>query len=43
MLLRASAHEVRTVYEGPATLEAAFDFLPEGVLLDIGLPAMDGC
>ena len=35
-------HEVRTAHDGPAALEAAEAFRPEVVLLDIGLPGMDG-
>ncbi|MFN0019951.1 MAG: ATP-binding protein [Pirellulaceae bacterium] len=42
MLLRATGHDVRMVYNGPAALEAAVDFHPEVVLLDIGLPGLDG-
>jgi len=35
-------HEVRTAYDGPTALVAAERFRPEVVLLDIGLPLMDG-
>ena len=42
MLLLASGHEVLTVHDGPSTLDAAFGFNPNVVLLDIGLPGMDG-
>ena len=42
MLLLASGNEVLTVHDGPTTIEAAFDFRPNVVLLDIGLPGMDG-
>jgi CheY-like chemotaxis protein len=42
LLLRASGHEVRVAYSGPAALEAAQDYQPNLVLLDIGLPEMDG-
>ena len=41
-LLRKSGHEVRTDYSGPTALEAAEVFLPDVVLLDIGLPGLDG-
>jgi CheY-like chemotaxis protein len=41
-LLRVAGHEVRTAYDGPTALEAAEAFRPEVVLLDIGLPRMDG-
>jgi PAS domain S-box-containing protein len=40
--LRMKGQEVRTAYRGPAALEAAGAFLPEVVLLDIGMPGMDG-
>ena len=42
MLLQALGHEVRTVYDGPTALEMALAFAPEVVLLDIGLPGLDG-
>ncbi len=42
VLLKVAGHEVRTAYEGPAALRAAAAFRPEVVLLDIGLPRMDG-
>jgi len=42
MLLLKSGHEVLTVHDGPSTLTAAEDFRPNVVLLDIGLPGMDG-
>jgi PAS domain S-box-containing protein len=41
-LLRLFGHEVRTVYDGPSALEAARAFRPEVVVLDIGLPGMNG-
>ncbi len=42
MLLNAMGHEVRVVYDGAAALEAVPDFQPDVILLDIGLPRMDG-
>jgi two-component system CheB/CheR fusion protein len=42
LLLRAAGHEVRVAADGPAALEAAAAFRPQVVLLDIGLPKMDG-
>src|SRR5262249_28998165 len=42
ILLRASGHEVRTAYSGGDAVAAAEAFAPEAVLLDIGLPGMDG-
>lgn len=41
-LLRAYGHEVQTAYDGPSALRAAPGFRPDVVLLDIGLPGMDG-
>lgn len=41
-LLSRQGHDVRTVYDGPAAIEAARAHRPEFVLLDIGLPGMDG-
>jgi CheY-like chemotaxis protein len=41
-LLKIQGHDVRTVYDGLSALEAACEFRPEVVLLDIGLPGMDG-
>jgi CheY-like chemotaxis protein len=42
MLLRMSGHQVRTAHTGPSAIEIALDFRPNVVLLDIGLPGMDG-
>jgi PAS domain S-box-containing protein len=42
LVLRMTGHEVRTAYRGPAALEAARAYPPEVVLLDIGMPGMDG-
>ncbi len=42
MLLDESGHEVWTAYDGPTALQAAIDNRPDVVLLDIGLPGMDG-
>jgi signal transduction histidine kinase/CheY-like chemotaxis protein len=41
-LLRRWGHKVETTHDGPSALEAAHACRPEVVLLDIGLPAMDG-
>lgn len=41
-LLRAWGHDVRTADSGPAALAAAADHRPEFVLLDIGMPGMNG-
>jgi CheY-like chemotaxis protein len=42
MVLRLLQLEVRVAYDGPAALTAAQEFIPNVVLLDIGLPGMDG-
>ncbi|MGH8566811.1 MAG: response regulator [Gammaproteobacteria bacterium] len=42
MLLGLQGHETRTALDGPAALEVAQVFRPELILLDIGLPGMDG-
>ena len=42
MLLRRSGHDVRVAYSSQAGLEAAVVFKPQLILLDIGLPKMDG-
>jgi hypothetical protein len=42
MLLQVSGHEVRVTYSGQDGLDMAGKYLPEIVLLDIGLPGIDG-
>jgi signal transduction histidine kinase/DNA-binding response OmpR family regulator len=42
MVLEIAGHEVRTCYDGDTALAEAEGFRPEIVLLDIGLPGMDG-
>ena len=42
-LLRDKGHEVWFAINGYAALEAASHFHPQLVLLDMGLPDMDGC
>jgi len=42
MLLRTSGNDIRTAYDGAEAVQVANDFEPEVVLLDIGLPNMDG-
>ena len=42
VLQRLRGHDTRTAFTGPAAVTAAAEFLPEVVLLDIGLPGMDG-
>src|SRR3954447_22954985 len=42
-LLRLWGHEVQVAYDGPAALRLAAVFRPEVLLVDLGLPGMDGC
>ena len=42
LLLEDAGHDVRSAYDGPNALEVAFEFRPNVVLLDIGLPKIDG-
>lgn len=42
VLLRLGGHEVSLAHDGPAALDMAHAFKPEVILLDIGLPGMDG-
>jgi PAS domain S-box-containing protein len=42
LLLEGSGNQVRIAHTGPTALEAALDYRPNVVLLDIGLPEMDG-
>jgi CheY-like chemotaxis protein len=41
-LLRIWGHDVRLAHDGPGAVEAARDYRPDVILLDIGLPGMDG-
>jgi two-component system response regulator MprA len=40
--LRQEGHEVRSAADGVAALEQAEDFVPDLVILDLGLPKLDG-
>lgn len=42
LLLELMGHQTRTAHDGLAALEAAEAFRPDVVLLDIGLPKMNG-
>jgi CheY-like chemotaxis protein len=42
MLLRMLGHDARTAYDGPEGLKVLEDFLPDVVVLDIGMPGMNG-
>lgn len=41
-LMRRIGHDVRITYDGISALEIAREFQPEVILLDIGLPGIDG-
>jgi CheY-like chemotaxis protein len=41
-LLREEGYEVRGVHRGAEVLQAVFNFAPDVVLLDIGMPQMSG-
>ncbi len=41
-LLQEHKFNIRVCHNGPACLETAADFCPDVILLDIGLPVMDG-
>ena len=42
ILLRDQGYKVRGVHRGAEVLQAVFDFAPDVVLLDIGMPQMSG-
>lgn len=42
ILLRLQGHEVQTAYDGEQAVQTAQEFSPQVVLLDIGLPLLDG-
>jgi PAS domain S-box-containing protein len=42
MLLRAFGHEARLAHDGVSAMQAALEYVPEVVLLDIGLPIVSG-
>jgi CheY-like chemotaxis protein len=43
MLLQLSGHEAHTAYDGLQALETAQRLQPDVMLLDLGLPGLDGC
>ena len=42
LLAKLDAHEIRTAHDGPSALQLLQDYHPDLILLDIGLPEMDG-
>ncbi len=41
-MLQILGHQVRVAHDGLAAIEAAGEFRPEAILLDIGMPKLDG-
>lgn len=42
LLLEVAGHHVKTMHDGPSALQCVGAFQPEVILLDIGLPGMNG-
>ena len=42
MLLKESGHIVQTAHDGPTAVQMAIEYIPDVVLLDIGLPGLNG-
>jgi CheY-like chemotaxis protein len=42
VLLRSLGHETRVAHDGMTALDIAREFRPEVILLDIGMPGLDG-
>jgi CheY-like chemotaxis protein len=42
LLLKAQGHDVRTAYNGPDAVKTAAEFHPHVIMLDIGLPGLNG-
>lgn len=42
MMLSIMGHETRTAHDGESAVESAESFLPDVILLDIGLPKLNG-
>ena len=41
-ILKLSGHDVRSLYDGPSAIKTALEFLPHVILMDVGLPQLDG-
>ncbi|HZI89042.1 MAG TPA: ATP-binding protein [Candidatus Polarisedimenticolia bacterium] len=41
-MLALMGHEARVAYDGPEALEAALSYRPDVIVLDLGMPRMDG-
>ena len=42
LLMKSMGHETRAVYDGPSGIAMAQEFTPDVVMLDIGMPVMNG-
>ena len=42
MLVKAAGYDARMIHNGQAALRVVLDYLPHAVLLDIGLPGLNG-
>jgi CheY-like chemotaxis protein len=42
MLLKETGNEVRTAHDGPTAVNITMEYIPDVVLLDIGLPGLNG-
>jgi signal transduction histidine kinase/ActR/RegA family two-component response regulator len=42
MLLQLHRHQVKTLFSGQSALQAGADFVPDVMLLDLGMPGMNG-
>jgi CheY-like chemotaxis protein len=42
MLLKVSGHHIRSAHDGTTAVQAALDYRPDVVVLDIGLPGLNG-
>jgi CheY-like chemotaxis protein len=43
LFLELTGHQVRTAQNGAEALEVAREFRPDAIVLDIGMPGLDGC
>jgi CheY-like chemotaxis protein len=42
LMVRMLGHEVRTAYDGLEAVKMAADFVPDTIIMDIGMPRMNG-